>query len=393
MHPKIASGIGKVKDRLLMLMSVMSTQMASASNIDALDSLDHFIQHNILIINAHKENSWGELASSIALKEYIEGLGHKVKSLSTNQIGAIESIPDGIEGFKDPSEFALFKEENGKLIRSIQRADVVVISGADTMGQSSYLLLYLAYISKAYLGKITQLVNHSCYPQGNLEIDDIESSKLYSYVYNEMDYIALQELFSSQLMRILHVENRLATSMLPQYIKNHFDRVKGDQREITLGGIDKLSKDSYLQIIGYLMEMEEAGYQITILTHPKNSLERAYPGSWNIERAESIDDWLNAINRTSLFVSQDFHEALAALYLHTPLICLKGESPANEALLRMTTGYRTIDPDEGDLARVLLAKTEFLLNCPYEELDFASREQLDELALNNFATNRCSLGL
>ena len=389
-----------MKTQLLTLMAIATTQMSGPQYLEALDGLICPTEKDVLLLNDTSSSyTWGSYGSCTALREEIKKHGFSLKSVSIGLLKQLGDTPLDLEGFEDPTEFEVFKEDNLEFIKLMADSDIIILNGAGTIhGTSEYTLklLYIAYIAKTFLNKTVMIVNHSCYPQDNLEIDNVEICKLYSQVYNTIDYVAVREILSSQLMRILHVENRLSFDMLPLYIEKHYNRPKLHLKEIVIGGSAVWNETGMKQMIRYMKQLHLDGYTIKVLIGAKDHiapedrrlvqfLKTHHPSGWELVEAKSMNEWLDTINHAALVISGRYHFTTAAMSLKTPFITLNGATPYNEGLQKMTLRFPTLNYDDPNLYKHLMAKTTYLLDCPYEHLEFADLDYIHTLAYNNIA--------
>jgi polysaccharide pyruvyl transferase WcaK-like protein len=111
---------------------------------------------------------WGCTGTSTALKEGIQKAGFEIQALPINVTYTLKEVPP-FEEFANLQRFDRFCEENRDVIASIQNASAVVINGEGTIhdlraGPQS--LLYLAYISKKFMGKMEEwldTINHATF--------------------------------------------------------------------------------------------------------------------------------------------------------------------------------------------------------------------------------------
>ena len=157
-----------MNNRALLLMSLLMAQGSGAPEVSILDEVaKEPPKENILLVHdTTHDYHFGSLASFLALKKGIEKRGYTVNTFSTKKIHSIKGSPLDLAGFKDAAIFWTFCSENPDFIEAVRASDTVIINGGGAIhGASAYALklLYLAYISKVFLRKSVQIINHSVY--------------------------------------------------------------------------------------------------------------------------------------------------------------------------------------------------------------------------------------
>ena len=195
----------------------------------------------ILLIN--DTTNWyhfGCTATSMALKLTIEKTGAILQTIPITETYKIVGAPNTIEGFLDLKIFQIFVEANMQLMSAIKYNDILVINGEGTLHglrQAPLSLLYVAYTSKKFLGKHVEIVNHSVYPQDSLTLDDRAITDIYKLVYEYIDYVAIREPESYELMLKLGIKAEQSFDCMPLYIREEYKfHQKKDKKTLLVAG-------------------------------------------------------------------------------------------------------------------------------------------------------------
>ena len=176
----------------------------------------------VLLNDTYAWYHWGCTATSSAIRKRIRQLGFQLISVPINSSYGFRSLPTRVDQFDD---FAFFQQacvENQELLGAISDGDVVVINGEGTMhhvSRPSLALLYLAHAAKKYMGKKVHMINHSVYPGDVLKPADHLAFQLYKGTYQHLDYIAIREHLSRELMQQVGVPSQLRFDCLPKTVK------------------------------------------------------------------------------------------------------------------------------------------------------------------------------
>lgn len=370
--------------KALLLMSLLMAHTSGVVETAALDEKkDSPLGERVLLLQDKIHDShFGSLSSFIALKESIEKRGYSVNVFSTKEIHQLRGAPLDLAGFKDSSLFDHFCVENEDLIEAIKESDYIVINGCGSIhGASAYALklLYLAYISKTFFGKHVQIINHSVYPQDNLDLDELIICKLYKEVYEKMDFIAIRDRLSNSLMKILGVENRLTFDMLPTYIRDHYSNPKMAKNRIVIADSLALTSHGLDALTQYMQAMKEKGFEVVVLTEHLNC-QTNFGSSSEYIHPKSIEEWLDIVNNAALIVSGRFHLSIAAMCLKTPMIILSSDTPKNKALTTLSPSLNCLECEDPNLYANLMGKTHYLMTCSFEDLELPDLQTLTNYA-------------
>ena len=342
----------------------------------------------VLLIN--DTTNWyhfGCTATSKALKIAIEATGATLQVISITETYKIVRAPTTKDGFLDKTNFQSFVEANRQLMEAIRDNDILVINGEGTLHglrQAPLSLLYVAFIGKKFLGKNVEIINHSVYPQDDLNLDNPKITDIYKLVYEHIDYSAIREPESFNLMKRLGVPAAQSFDCMPFYIREKYRfHQKKDAKTLLVAGsaawlhLNILSSDKgnieefeegLSGFIQYLQKMSEQGYKIAFLygaaEYPAKDdrefiafIEPRLKTSWTVIEAKSLDEWLGHIERASLLVSGRFHHTIAAACLGTNFVILNSNTPKVEGMAKVLECGEVLNYRDPDIVEKLLAKT------------------------------------
>lgn len=192
--------------------------------------LSLFASPTVLFVNDTTDHyHWGCTGTLTALKEEISDLGYRVDPVSIRQAVRLKGVPENFDQFDDLAVFESFKKENPSFYRHLRKSKAAVINGEGSMHRDRSLpraLLYVAYVSKNFMGKHVEIINHSCYPEGTLEGSDEKLNRLYSEVYKKLDFVSVREPLSQQVMASIGISTSVSFDSLPIYIQKHYKNPK-----------------------------------------------------------------------------------------------------------------------------------------------------------------------
>jgi polysaccharide pyruvyl transferase WcaK-like protein len=290
---------------------------------------------------------WGCTGTSSAIKETLAARGYNITPVPIKSLYKIGSAPETIADFDNPEFFNRFFHENLAVTAPILQNDIVLINGEGTLhglSRVAIILLYLAYASKQICGKRVQIINHSCYPDDSAQHTQSTASGLYQGVYKLLDFVAVREHYSRDLLKALGVEATLSFDCLPLYIRNHPPALASERsRTLVIAGSVAWQAKGLEALVAYMRAMLAEGYDIKVLTGAKanpalddkmflQALRQALPEGWAHVDASSMAVWLQTIQSAALVVSGRFHYTIAACMLDTPCIVLDSNTPKNRAI-------------------------------------------------------------
>jgi polysaccharide pyruvyl transferase WcaK-like protein len=344
---------------------------------------------------------WGCTGTSTAVHQSMTEKGFRVEGVAIRGIYGLKNPPGKIEDFDSGEFLEDFSGANRWMIREIKDADVVVINGEGSLhGLTDYTLslLYVAYCSKVHFGKNVRIINHSCYPEISLDLKDTLAWKIYKKVYSVIDFAAIREPVSLELMRKAGLSAHQSFDCLPLYITaNYSCNCEGGRNRIVLAPPVAWKHAGIESFSGYIREMSLAGHEISVLTGAAafpasddeeflKSLSADCPDGWINTKAGSMREWLDCIATARLLVSGRFHHAIAAAVLNTPFILLDSNTPKNRGISEVMKAPPPIQLQDGELLQKMLdLSSEVLGRNESRNRDNASIvKQLCALAMENF---------
>lgn len=296
---------------------------------------------------------FGCTATSTAIESAVRALGHTLATAPHHLLDP-RSAPSKFSDLDSPAFFRSFREANGELVARINAADVVLINGEGTLHglrPTPVVLLYLAYGAKVHLNKRVQIINHSCYPQSTREFTDAGAYALYLRVYRAMDFVAVREWISHDLLTTLGLAARRSFDCLPLYVEANLgsilEKSPGDEPRTALLGSSSLPDPRGVHAMGALaVRLRSQGFEVRVLSgavsrasrHEQGlfeSIQRCSPGACSILEVSSAVEWLRAIRSASVLVSGRFHHSIAAASLGTPFILLPSNTPKIDSLTEL----------------------------------------------------------
>lgn len=342
---------------------------------------------------------WGCTCTSLALHEGFRAAGYVVDSVPITALNCLQGLPNSVEEFDSESVFKRFCAINPALIEQLNSGNLVVVNGEGTLhgaGRTAIALLYLIQVAKRWLGKKTQVINHSCYPS---EQDGRESTiidELYRKVYLGLDRVVVRESGSTTALARLGIKAEEGFDCLPLFVNAHMPICGVDGKRIVLAGSVALSPE-FLSLVTELAEYVLAeGYQVDVLVGANayvavddvaftNALHQRLKGRYRLVAAANEMQWLETIHKAALLISGRFHHTIAAAWLGTPFLV----SASNTAKIDGLLGRLGIDPATAWICPSnpidARAKLDALLREPTPALLTAStRDSLLRLARINF---------
>ncbi len=315
---------------------------------------------------------WGCNGTSTAITTTLRERGYAVEPLPITGMYGLSAGPRSLEEFDDPHCFRRFSAANAWVFRELEGADHVVINGEGSLhGMNDYVMnvLYLAYLSKTFLGKTVQLINHSCYPEGATAANDSERWRLYRKVYATADFVAIREPDSHALMTQAGIAATLSFDCLPLSIRRLAPGTERRGDEIVIAGSVASREDDLRAWIAFAERMALAGMQVRVLTGASmlpaaddlsfaQALKRGAPRVVEVVEADSLEWWLATLARAAVVVSGRFHHTIAAATLGTPFVLLDSNTPKNSGLARVLGSPPPLSLNTPELADQLTARTE-----------------------------------
>lgn len=366
------------------LLSLLSSLWAAPKAIILNDTTNHY--------------HWGCTGTSTAVKESIEAIGYKVETVDIYTMRGAKNVPSTFALFGDLRQFELFKASNPELLEHLSESDAIVINGEGSIHLDNPLpraLLYVAYISKEFLDKHVEIINHSCFPEDTLIVNDPSIEELYTEVYQRLDYVSVREPLSQKVMRLMGSETDISFDSLPLYIQKHYNPPeKSSEKIVLLAGSVSWEAAGLEAIKSEAKKLENEGYKIKVLVGAKDYpayddskfidyLEPELKEGWELVNATSMDEWLNAIAEADLLISGRFHHTIAAICLERPFVALNSNTPKIEGMLMvMPKPGEVLSYEDPRLSEKLGKAIDVALGM--QDKDFPSFEAICENASRKF---------
>lgn len=293
---------------------------------------------------------WGCTATTLALHEGLRKRGYWADSIAITTFNRLMPLPSSIEDFDNGDLFHRFAEANPTLVERIRRCDDVIINGEGTLhglGHPPLALLYTAYVAKRRLGKNTQIVNHSCYPETHGNPEQQIADRVYRLVYGAMDYVAVRESRSAGVLAGLGIRAAESFDCLPLFVARHgpqplpFDRPR---KRVVMAGSVALSPAVIEVMAGLGNTVVKRGFELQILVGANaylaaddiqfvNAIHRQLKGKYTLVSAHSESAWLGTISGAALLISGRFHHSIAAACLGTPLAVASSNTRKIEGMI------------------------------------------------------------
>ncbi len=318
----------------------------------------------VLIIN--DTTNWyhfGCTGTSTAIKNEIEKMGFNVSSFSIVDAGQLENIPTEANFFSRQGQ-EKFIISNPRFCDLVHASDIVIVNGEGTLHgpkKGPLTLLYMTHIAKNVFFKNVQIINHSVYPNDDLSIHEGPILDIYKKVYQAIDFSAIREPVSLEVMKKIGLSSQESFDCLPLYIKHYYKpKPINKQNDLILvsGSAAWFNKNIFtddLRIDNAMMPgLEEMantlkakisdGYRVKFLysdmQYPARDdqemileLKRYMGPYFSVANATSVDDWLDHIAGAGLLISGRFHHSIAAACLGTKFIALNSNTPKMEGLM------------------------------------------------------------
>lgn len=317
---------------------------------------------------------WGCTGTSKAIHHAIAGMGCDLMRIPISDVYKCKDAPKSIDDFDNEDFFYKFTRANKWIMRALQDSDIVVVNGEGSLhGLNPYVsvLLYLTYISKVRFMKNVQIINHSCYPSDNFQTYGTNSSEweIYQKVYREVDFIAIREPISYDLLQKAGIASVLSFDCLPLYIRENYKiRHEHSPDRIVLAGSVAWQNADMKTLGSYVRYLSQRGYKVQLLTGANafpsvdeqrflKNLSNFCSDGWTEVNAKSIDEWLDTISAAAVLVSGRFHHTIAAAVMGTPFVLFESNTKKNTGIAKMLNAPEPLRYDAVDLHH-LLFKTE-----------------------------------
>lgn len=359
----------------------------------------------LLVNDTSLHYHWGCFLKTAILKENFESLGYKVDSLQTPILYRIKAAPNILENFNSTLFLNNFQKENPQIIQKIKEAELVVINAEGTLhGMSTQVAstFYIAYISKVFFNKPVHIINASLFPNDFFLSPHSDEKKFYDFVLDKVDSIAFRDTTSFNLFSNHQKKSVLAFDLIALYIKNHFTKepVKSFEKTVVLTGSANLIllHERLEELYQYIVYLHQKGYSITFLAGGLSKgayddqkmidffLQKPPLEKFSILFANSPEEWLSTINKSSFIITGRQSVSVAAYLLNKPFICFTSNSPKIEAFCNeINKEQPVISLENPFFLEKLIDQTNHLEKYPEEPKDPDLEKQLTERAKKNFS--------
>lgn len=345
---------------------------------------------------------WGCTCTSTSILQQLSIHGLNIETVPITSIYSATGIPSTPEQFDEPDTFEKFSEENQELINKLKAADIVITNGEGTIhgtSRAAIALLYTTYIAKHFLGKRTAIINHSSYPCDDLKTGTECDYGFYSKTYSGIDYAAVREPISKEVLREIGIDVTQSFDCLPLYVRDFYTKPQTfDSKYIIVTGGVSLTREEITSIAQFVIVMQQNNFTVKILVGAKanpahddlefiNTLTSLLPFSPVIINAKSASEWLDTIAGASLLVSGRFHHTIAAAVLQTPYIAFESNTPKISGITEIL-GLPEPIPAGNDpelMLKIILERTVTALESPaLLTIDEGKISELCKLAEANF---------
>jgi len=322
---------------------------------------------------------WGCTATSAALRKRIAELGFEVKPISIRDVYGFGSIPKQAGDFENPVFFQKACQENQELISQLAECEIIVINGEGTLHhltQPTMALLYLAYACKRFLGKRVQIINHSAYPANCREPKADVAFQLYKSVYETLDYVAIREHFSHELMTATGVEAELSFDCLPLTVLEDYQRPQpSGEKTLVVSGSVAFAEHLMSEFCSFTKEYSDKGFQVKMLVGAQanpaaddvrfvENLRMNDQFTGEIIEAISLKEWFDCIALADVFVSGRFHHTIAASFLKVPCVLIESNTLKIEALTESLKFQPPVQYRDANFGAELKMRTDCQLDDP-----------------------------
>ena len=332
------------------------------------NSEDKPIRNIALLNDTSAWYHWGCTCTSYGLRSGIGARGFDIDPISIVDIYDCQETPGKIADYNDENFFKRFCAANTPLMKRLAGADAIVVNGEGTLhgtGAAARNLLYLAYVAKTRLGRAVHIVNHSCYPEDSATLSNSPAKALYKLVYGAVDFIAVREPLSADVVKALEVPCVQAFDCMPLFIAGRRSAwAEGSGWGVVFSGSVAWRKDTIPLLAAQIEEFLQQDIAVSVLVgaaaKPASddkkfvaALRDAVPHGWELVDALSEDAWLRTIAGAALLISGRFHHTIAAACLGTPSIAFGSNTPKMEGMLALLNQAPPLDQSAENLAAQL----------------------------------------
>lgn len=269
-------------------------------------------------------------------------------------------IPAHYDDYDEFSKKVLNREELEYELNKLQNADIVIINGEGNIvkGTNSdgiyrtggLYVLYMAYLSKAVLGKKTYLINHTVDPQNDEIIDMIKR------IYPILDGVYIRERLSYNLVKSWGIENikfvpdalfsaDLDTKNWQPGKRLELEKIDFSKPYICLGDSSavlnkngKIGWDIEKTYIGLIRELQKIIPQVIFVDgftgscrEIADAVRKTKIPCVSLKNADYVDLY-NIFKGCSVFVSGRWHASILSVMAGCPIILWGADSHKTKAL-------------------------------------------------------------
>jgi polysaccharide pyruvyl transferase WcaK-like protein len=306
--------------------------------------------------------------TSYAIKQKLRENNFVVESITTLEYQtATDCVVEKLDDFDSDSFFQKWKTRYSSFLEKMTEHDVILINGEGTLHNVNYVvlfLLYYAYIAKTKYNKNVQIINHSCFPDDCVIVENAFNLSIYKKVYAVLDTIVVRDSYSYKIVKEQMGLNNvfLGFDSLCLYIETYFKKqetiLPKNEYILITGGVSIFNRNFtkiYIEIIKILENLfgntpiyfllgEEKTTPPDDITLLKNLNRKRKICNFfskekfdinginkiknlNLIRANNIDEWLSIIQNAKFLISGRFHHSIAAFFLSIPFILFESNTP------------------------------------------------------------------
>ncbi len=328
---------------------------------------------NALILNfTGNSYHYGCYGTAYEIYHRLLEYGYCPNYLSVKVTHRLNGYPQNGEEFIDPKFVSHFIERNPATFASLQEADIVVVNGEGTLhhlSQGSISLLYMIFLASRILNKPTYLVNHSCFPGGDMQHSDIDL--LYQTALSGLIDTVIREPLSASFYERAQLTFRQGFDSLPLFIGRMglLDlRNQGIEKNriVLSGGISFQARQ--IPVICEVLQTYQKKFSFTFLTGAKADpapedqviLDEMQRNGMKLEiiQAQDFENWCQIIASARALISGRFHYSIAALSLAVPCISFPSNTPKTQGVYQMFDLPGYLAWEDNDFATSLTALIE-----------------------------------
>jgi polysaccharide pyruvyl transferase WcaK-like protein len=352
---------------------------------------------------------FGCSCTSLAMHAELRPLWESILSIPIHRITRLKHLPRSIAEFDDDETFAAFAAAYPDIVATLGAADTVYVNGEGALhnvGTQALGLLYLMYVASARLHRPVHLVNHSCYPDDTATLSENAPFALYRKVYEQLEFVAVRETLSANLVEAMGVRATATFDCLPLFIERHFRTkvARSRKRVLIAGSVSWGGADVVPALAEYVKRMRGAGFEPELLIGANaylsaddflfvDSMHAVCGEDLRLVNATSEREWLATIAGSALLVCGRFHHTIAAAFLDTPCIVMESNTPKIAGILQMLGLQAFVSVHEPALSEVLYERSfEYIAHGGDVTVAPETKRSLLELGRKNFAGRPAARG-